>query len=265
MSAVIRSEPVLPVSKEPMGFGVRWSIAILGLVILLAGGMYLSDIASDPARFPVMNVDVDGTLDYTDREALREHVEQHTRLGFYGMDVDAIRASVETMPWVSRAHVRRMWPGRLMVTVEEHEPAARYNEDSLVSKSLVLFKPPQLEKDNPQYIQWRDNFATLPKLAGAQGRHEFVLDAFRNYELALRPYGVSVKALIEDERRSQTLELANGVTVRIGYESHELRLQRFIDVYERLVLPLNGQPARFDMRYSNGFALSKGGLIGGTN
>jgi len=105
----------------------------------------------------------------------------------------------------------------------------------------------------------------LPRLAGAQGRHEFVLDAFRSYELALKPFGVQVKALLEDERRSQTLELANNVTVSIGYESHELRLQRFIDVYERLVVPLNGQSARFDMRYSNGFALSKGGLIGGSN
>jgi len=92
-----------------------------------------------------------------------------------------------------------------------------------------------------------------------------VLDAFRSYELALKPFGVQVKALLEDERRSQTLELANNVTISIGYESHELRLQRFIDVYERLVVPLNGQSARFDMRYSNGFALSKGGLIGGSN
>jgi len=265
MSAVIRNQQVLPISKEPMSAGFRWSIGILGLIIVLVSGILISDIASDPARFPVMNVDVEGTLDYTDRDALRVHVEQHTRLGFYGMDVDDIRVSLEAMPWVSKAHIRRVWPGRLMVTVEEFEPAARYNDDMLVSKSMELFAPPQLQKDNPQYGEWRRSFADLPRLAGAQGRHEFVLDAFRRYELALLPFGVTVKALLEDERRSQTLELANDVTVRIGYEAHELRLQRFIDVYERLVVPLNGQPARFDMRYSNGFAFSKGGLIGGTN
>ena len=102
-------------------------------------------------------------------------------------------------------------------------------------------------------------------MSGAAGRHEAVLDAYRRYELALSQFGVTVAALYEDERRSQTLELANQVTVKIGYEAHELRLQRFIDVYERLVTPLNGASARFDMRYSNGFALSTGGLIGGTN
>lgn len=265
MSAVLRSEQVLPVSKEPMSAGFRWLIGLLGLVIVVTGVMYISGFASDPGRFPVTNVDVQGTLDYTDRTSLQEHIGRHTQQGFYGMNVDAIRSDVESMAWVSAAHVRRVWPGRLMVTVEEHEPAARFNDNMLVSKSMELFEPAQLERDNPQYSQWQRRFSKLPRLAGAPGRYEAVLDAFRNYELALKPFDVKVKALLEDERRSQTLELANDVIVSIGYESHELRLQRFIDVYERLVVPLNGTPARFDMRYSNGFALSKDGLIGGAN
>jgi len=145
MSAVLRSEQVLPVAKEPMSMGFRLAIGFLGLVIVVAGALYISGFASDPARFPVMNVDVEGTLDYTDRFALREHVERHTQYGFYGLNVDAIRNDVESMPWVSKAHIRRVWPGRLMVTVEEHEPAARFNDDMLVSKSMELFKPAALQ------------------------------------------------------------------------------------------------------------------------
>jgi len=79
MSAVLRSEQVLPVGKEPMGAGFRWSIGILGLVIVVAGAMYISGFASDPDRFQVTNVDVQGTLDYTDRAALREHIGRHTQ------------------------------------------------------------------------------------------------------------------------------------------------------------------------------------------
>jgi len=265
MSAVIRSVPVLPVENRPMRMGYRIAIGLLGLLMLVVGAMYVSEIISDPKRFPVMNVDVNGTLDYTDREALRELVENHTRLGFYGMDVDAIRTDIETMPWVRQAHIRRMWPGRLLVTVQEHEPAARFNDDGLMSKSLELFSPPQLERDNAQYNEWRENFSSLPILSGASGRHEFVLDAYRRYELALAQFGVSIVSLVEDERRSQTIELNNDIEVKIGYEAHELRLQRFIDVYERMVTPLNGRAATFDMRYSNGFSMSTGGLIGESN
>lgn len=263
MNAVVR--PVLPVSNEPLRLGLRWSISALGFVILVCLFLIASELATDPRRFPVLNVDVEGTLDYTDRERLSSAVELHTKLGFYGMDVDDIRADVENLPWVAQAHIRRVWPARLLISIEEHEPAARFNDNALVSKGLELFKPPQLEKDNPQYLQWRANFASLPELAGVEGRHEFILDAYRQYNLALSRFGVSVDSLIEDERHSQTLELSNQITLRIGYEAHELRLQRFIDVYERLVVPLDGQPAAFDMRYSNGFALSGGGLIGESN
>lgn len=259
------AQPILPTGKVQVHVGIRWAIGIMGLVFLVTAVFYVSEIATDPRRFPVTNVDVSGTLDYTDRIAMRERVQVQTQLGFYGMDVDAIRSSIESMPWVSQAHIRRVWPGRLMVTIEEHEPAARYNDNALISKSLELFEPPQLQKDNPQFSQWAASFASLPKLEGAQGRHESVLDAFRSYERAVSRFGVGIKALIEDGRHSQTLHLTNDITVRIGYDAHELRLQRFIDVYERLVVPLDGQPASFDMRYTNGFALVKGGLIGGTN
>ncbi len=263
MSAVIRPEQILPVGIAGISKPVRWGIGLAGLLLLVLGILFVTRIAADPSRFPVLNVDVDGTLDYTDRQQLKDKVETFTKQGFYGMDVDAIRESVEALPWVANVHVRRMWPARLLVNVSEHEPAARYNDDALVSKTLEVFKPPQLQKDNPQYAQWQNSFSSLPRLAGAAGRHEDMLDAFRRYQTELAVYGVSIDALLEDERRSQTLELSNSVTVRLGYEAHELRLQRFLDVYERLVTPLNGQPARFDMRYSNGFALSGADAIRG--
>ncbi len=256
MSAVFRQQQILPVSKPALPTSIRLAIGLAGLLLLLVVGFVLSRLASDPARFPVLNVDVAGTVDYADRQELQQRVQSFTSQGFYGLDVDEVRESVESLPWVSKIHVRRMWPGRLMVSVEEHEPAARFNNDALVSKTMEVFKPPQLQLDNPQYLEWRENFASLPKLAGAEGRHEAVLDAYRHYQQSLSLFGVSIDALVEDERRSQTLTLSNAVTVRLGYESHELRLQRFIDVYERLVVPLKGEPARFDMRYSNGFAFS---------
>jgi len=195
-------------------------------------------------------------LDYTDRENLQKRIEQHTNDGFYGLDIDRIRRTVETLPWVAEARVSRIWPGRVTVDVEEHEPAARWNDDSLISKRLELFQPPQLEADNVRYAEWLNVFSDLPLLSGAEGRHTAVLDSFRKYERALGTFDVGIEVLSEDERHSQTLELSNQVLVRLGYEEHDLRLTRFLDVYERLVTPLDGRGARFDMRYSNGFAYS---------
>ena len=245
------------VSRPPRrSDGLRVAIGALGLFFFGVALLVLVRLANDPVRFPVTHVDVLGTLDYTDRGALRERIVEQIRLGFYGLDIDVVRGEVESLPWVAEARVSRVWPGRLSIEVEEHEPAARWNDDALLSKRMALFRPPQLAADDVRHAEWRALFSELPRLSGSEGRHAEVFEDHRRYARELARFGVTLDALEEDARRSQTLELSNAVTVRLGYEERELRLARFADVYERLVTPLDGRAARFDMRYSNGFALS---------
>ena len=241
------------------GSSLRWTIGTLGLALVLVAAVAASRLANDPARFPVTHVDVLGTLDYTDRNALRARIADELGRGFHGLDVDVVRREVEDLPWVESARVSRIWPARVSIEVEEHEPAARWNEDALLSKRLALFRPPQLSLEDPRHAEWREVFAELPRLSGADGRHADVLEDHRRYAAELAPLGLRLEALLEDARRSQTLELSDAVTVRLGYEERALRLARFVDVHERLVAPLEGRPARFDMRYSNGFAFLDAG------
>jgi len=64
------------------------------------------------------------------------------------------------------------------------------------------------------------------------------------------------------------MELSNQVTVKLGYEQRDLRLSRFLDVFNRLVGSQAADeaeaagPTTFDMRYSNGFALGGYGRSG---
>jgi len=263
MSAASLSATVSPVSKRGPINRLRWVVGITGIALLIAASVVVSHFAKEEGRFPISNVDVLGTLDYADRDTLQQLIEAHTRDGFYALDIEGIRHAIEATPWVSAVHVRRIWPARLAVDVEEHEPAARWNKDALLSKGLELFYPPQLDLKNENAAQWQSHFVNLPQLTGANGRHEAVLDSFRYYQQMMSQFGVQVEELSEDERLSQTMRLSNDVTVRLGYEHRELRLQRFLDVYERLVTPLNGRAANFDMRYSNGFALRGAGARGG--
>jgi cell division protein FtsQ len=233
-------------------------------VVLFCAVLIAIQLAQDPQRFPVSNVDILGTVDYADRDALQQAVATHMDKGFYGLDIDDVRQSVERLPWIAHARVSRIWPGRIEVHVEEHEPSARWNDDKLLSKRQVLFAPPQLQLDNPRYSQWHEVFAGLPQVRGSEGRHSELLDAYRAHERDLGVLGLSLTELDEDERGSRTLVLSNGVTVRLGYAEQELRMQRFLDVYTRMAVKIEAQnslsSAAFDMRYSNGFAL--GGVPG---
>jgi len=263
VAQLLGNGPVLPRAHPHHSAGKRWTVSVLGLIILTGVGVGIIRLAQDPERFPVSNVDILGTVDYVDRDKLKNAVGQYIEKGFYGLDIDDVRASVEQLPWVAHARVRRVWPGRIEVHVEEHEPGARWNDDQLLSKRLELFAPPQLQLDNPRYHQWREVFEDLPQIRGIDGRHSELLDAYRSYEGSLAAFGLTMAELDEDERGSRTLVLSNGVTVRLGYEEQALRMQRFVDVYERMKAKIERQTdvssATFDMRYSNGFAL--GGIV----
>jgi len=244
-----------PVANPASVPGRRLIVALMGVACLSALLVFGSRLLQDPQRFPVAFIDVLGTMDYADRDALTKTIGTYTQQGFYALNIDRLRHSIEQRQWVASARVSRVWPDRISIEVEEHEPAARWNDDHLISKQLVLFKPHQLDKQRADYQQWKEVFRPLPQVLGAQGRHAELLDVYRNLDQQLARFDLSLKLLEEDERLSQTLVLSNDVHVLIGREQRELRLNRFVDVYERIAADATEGPLSFDMRYSNGFAL----------
>jgi len=245
---------VAPSQYPPL---LRWGVAVVGIIALLAIAGWLYFVSGDARRFPVNEVEVLGTLDYTDRNELRELVVAQTASGFYRLDVNEIRKGVITMPWVAEAHVRRIWPDRISLEVVEHEPTARWNDASLISKKYELFDPPQLAKNSLRRAEWLAYFSQFPQLAGSDGRHEAVLSGYRTMQVYLREFDVIIDALTEDGRRSQSLVLANNISVELGNTDIEERMRRFVSIYDRLIEPLAGRSAHFDMRYTNGFAMSR--------
>jgi len=248
-----RHLPLMPVRFSPT---TRLGIGSFGLLVLAALAVWVVHFTGDARRFPLNEVEVLGTLDYTDRDELRELVVRQTRNGFYRLNIDEIRKDVTRLPWVAEAHIRRVWPDRLSIDVVEHEPSARWNDDALISKKFEMFHPPQLALDSIQRAEWLAFFSRFPQLEGVVGRHEAVLSNYRTMQVYLEPFGVGIDALSEDDRRSQTLLLSNNVSVKLGVADLEERMQRFVSIYSRLVEPLENRAASFDMRYANGFAMS---------
>lgn len=254
-TSMMGASRVLPGSTLRFNGSSRWLVALFGLLAVAALVIVASYLATDPARFPVREVGVLGTMDYADRDELTQSVKSHTEKGFYGLDIGSLRRSVESREWIASARVSRVWPAHISIEVEEHEPAARWNDDHLISKQLVLFKPYQLERQSADFELWSDVFRPLPQVLGVQGRHVSLLDSYRDYDQQLSAFGLSLSLLKEDERLSQTLTLSNGVVVRLGRTDTELRMGRFLDVYDRIAETSAEDTLSFDMRYSSGFAL----------
>ena len=152
------------------------------------------------------------------------------------------------LAWIRDARVRREWPDKLHLWVEEHKPLALWRGDAVLTADGSLIYPDSKREDDRQLEQ-------LPALSGADGREMALWNEFNRLGGLLQPTGLRVVALREDQRGSQTLVLEHGLTLRLGREDVEKRLQRFLDVFDRTLASRIGEVEEVDLRYANGFSV----------
>lgn len=165
---------------------------------------------------------------------------------FFTMDLDAARASLARVPWVRRVALRRQWPRRLEIEVDEHEPFARWNENALVDTNGDVFVA---------------NFAAeLPQFRGPDGQAALMTARYREWSgllapLALRMTGLNLSARGGWQLRAE--DDAGSLTLDVGRDDVASRLARFVGIYRRTVAVLartGTHVGHVDLRYRNGFA-----------
>ncbi len=80
------------------------------------------------AGFVVEQVDVMGEGRLNERD-IRMAAQIQRGGYFFGVDLDAARDRTESLPWVERAVVRRLWPNRIVVQVVETTPYALWQHE----------------------------------------------------------------------------------------------------------------------------------------
>ena len=247
----VGSMTMTPVSRRPF-----WMLTLV--VLVSAAVIVAARYALDPNNYPVVGIEVHGPTVYAERETLERIVSSYSEDGFFGVDLQGLRGSIESMPWVQTASLRRLWPGVLVVSLVEHDPRAGWNGDELIGADFSAFTPPQYHLAGEAGTQWREHFAHLPQLYGPEGRHAALYQLFVAMNEALNPVGDSIVELREDARGSVRLALNSGVLVKLGRQSVLERLLQFAKVYTHVVAPDINNIRSIDMRYPNGFAVDYG-------
>ncbi len=165
---------------------------------------------------------------------------------FFTMDLERARASLRSVPWVRNVALRRQWPHRLVVTIEEHEPLARWNEGALVSQRGEVFTA--------------DAADDLPQFEGPEGRAAEVAARYAAWSEALQPLSLKLARVRMSARGGWQLK-AKGpdgpLTLELGREEPDARLARFVAAHGRTLGALARAGTRVDtvdLRYRNGFA-----------
>ncbi|MEO1576633.1 MAG: cell division protein FtsQ/DivIB, partial [Pseudomonadota bacterium] len=155
-----------------------------------------------------------------------------------------VRDSLEALPWVDNVRIRRRWPSRLQITVNEQVPAARWGERGLLNTRGELF-----------VTDARHLPAELPVMSGPEGSQWRVTQLYLTLREPLLKAGLQLRSVTLDKRGSWLLKMSHGIEVRLGREDVDQRIERFIDVITPMIAGRTEVVDYVDLRYTNGFAI----------
>lgn len=236
------------------------SNALFGAVLLAALSGALLWVAQRP-MFAIRSIQVQGTdkgeLRHVNASTIRSAALPRIRGNFFTANLDSVRAAFESVPWVRRAAVRREWPNRLIVTIEEHQPLGTWGEDGrLVSVKGEVFTVNMAEAEED---------GELLKFSGPDGSEKEVVKRYDQLRTSFARLKLAPQAVHLSNRYAWSTRLNNGMTVEFGREQNSVTMnelmERLVDIYPELAARLKNRIESIDMRYPNGVALKASGLV----
>ncbi|MCC6535106.1 MAG: cell division protein FtsQ/DivIB [Burkholderiales bacterium] len=222
---------------EPLNAIANALFAVAFLAVLYAAFV----LAVRLPVFPLREVVLKSEPRLVQRAEIEAVARRDLRGTFFTIDLARARKGFESIPWVRRADLRRHWPGRLEVRLEEHVPLARWGTLGLVNLQGEIF--------NAAYD------GALPVFNGPAGAAKEMAIQYAYFRASLQPIGRVPVQVNVSARRAWSLKLDGGLTLELGRNDLENRLERFVQNYQRAALLLGRRMDHADLRYGNGFAV----------
>lgn len=228
--------------------GCANALYALAAAALIAAGVYT---AVHSPLLPLRQLVLQGDLAHVTRAQAEGAARAGAAGTFLSVDLDAVRRAFESLPWVRKVEVRRVWPDRLQVSIEEHVALARWGVDAQ-ARRLVNIHGEVFAGDSPDAV-------SLPQFSGPAGSAQEVARHYAAFRQVLAPLEFEPRQVLLSPRYAWQLRLSNGLTLELGRDQLKepvlQRLTRFVAFYPQTLGSLNRRLEYVDLRYPGGFAL----------
>lgn len=194
-----------------------------------------------PGLFPLHSVRLSAAPQRVDTPEVLQAVRNEVHGNLFTVDIERLRATLEKLPWVRSVNIRREFPNRLTVQLEEHQSLARWNNVALVNQQGEVFVA--------------ESEQVLPGFIGQEGYSKEVAQQYAQFTRQLAKLNLQVAQLAQSPRHAWQLHLSNGMVLELGSEDMQQRLDRFVSVYPYSLAGMQGSVKYVDLRYRNGFAV----------
>jgi cell division protein FtsQ len=247
---------VLPADVRWMNLIAFAVYAGTALALLAAGALWLTRTP----WFTIRAIELEGELTRNSINTIRANATPGLQGNFFSVDLQQSRRAFEAVPWVRQAVVRRVWPDRLAVQLQEHRAVALWQGDDrgdrLVNQHGEVFEANLGDVEDE----------ALPMFSGPEGSATSMLALYRKLTPMLSGMKSEVDSLVLSSRGSWRVVLESGATLELGRGGEDevlARTQRFVatlpDVHARF-----GKALEYaDLRHSDGYAVRLRGLTTG--
>jgi cell division protein FtsQ len=209
--------------------------------------------------FAIAGITVQGDVTHNNAVTLRANVAPRLAGNFFTVNLARAREAFEAVPWVRQAVVRREFPNRLRVQLQEHRAVAFWGSDGesrLVNSFGEVFEANagDVEQDG------------LPRLAGPDDQSAQVLAMYLAVKPLFEPLELTVDRLVLTARGSWQLELDSGAVIELGRGTTEevsARTLRFVQTLAQVTSRHGRRPDALvsaDLRHGDGYAVRLRGV-----
>jgi cell division protein FtsQ len=209
--------------------------------------------------FALRGIVVEGEVTHNNVATLRANVAPRLSGNFFTVDLQKAREAFEAVPWVRKAVVRRQFPNRLRVQLEEQKAVALWGAES---ESHLVNSFGEVFEANPDEAEQDD----LPRLAGPEGSALQVLAMYRVLKPLVEPLDLALDTLVLSGRGSWSMHLDSGAVVEMGRGTTEevvARSQRFAHTLTQVTSKYGRRPEALvtaDLRHTDGYAVKLRGV-----
>jgi cell division protein FtsQ len=251
--------PALPADVRLMN-----AVAATVFVFALAGGAVAAWLwLMRSPLFPIRTIQLDGDLARNSVPTLRANAAPRLAGNFFSVDLQQSRAAFEAAPWVRRAVVKRVWPDRLVVILEEHRPVALWaGDDSSAEASRLVNDRGEVFDANVGVVEDEG----LPSMSGPEGRAGEMLALLRRLQPLLARLDLDITSLALSSRGSWSAEFDSGATLELGRGSADevlARTERFVRSFGAATARWRAPLAHADLRHEGGYAIRLRGVSTG--
>ena len=191
------------------------------------------------ADLPIKEIMIKGQYDSIDSEQINLIANKYLIGNFFTINLKSTQNAFKKLPWIRDVSVRRKWPDKLLITIEEHNVLARWGNLGLVNNFGEIF-----------------NAAFQDDLPVFNGDEKFVTDITKKYykiNKILSKELIQVGTISLSNRLSWEIVTDNQLKIILGQDNVLKKLSLFIAHYQDVlykVCLLYTSPSPRDKRQS---------------